>query len=735
MSSSSGTKIRGASLRTKVLVPFLAILLTLGSAATIGTILIITGTLEKTADERLQAFQQQIYTEIRNLETRLVRRTNLLELSFVIDRSFQDADIARLNKIEHLIDENLAAEGMTARYVAPRDVAREPGSNLAELIRIAGTSGKSQVRFTTDIGPDPAMTVVRPIYSGEEIVQYVVIQAVMDSAYLESISRALNLNTALYDLNGTFLVGSIAGHDFQPLTPEILEAALNGQGVFTSQDRLLKHRNLFYAIPLGSTDMLIAQLEMPLADISSIVSTLTMRSTFSILFAMLIGGLIYYRLISQILTPAQRLLQATKAIGEGHLDYRIEDVADDGEFGQLASSFNTMMQNVGDMVQDSLDRERELTRAQEELRYKDILEEKNRAIESTNAELKLHLKEISTLLQLNQAMASTLELDVLFDRVINTLSELLNCNIASLMLYNPGTETLIVRHSLGIDEETLGDVSFTLQEGISGEAARTHKAIYVTDLKKDDRYLNYKGKLPAAGSLLSMPLLSKNRLCGVLNLHHPETDGFSEDSIKLARAVTNQVAVAVENTQLYEQAKRQSITDELTGLANRRHFQTILQREIVQAQRYSSNISMIMADIDNFKRYNDTHGHLQGDIALKKVASILLQNTRGIDMVARFGGEEFVILLPKTTISGARITAEKLREIVAAEEFEGERESQPGGSVTISLGVASYPEHTSNMELLLDMADQALYRAKESGRNQVHIWDGTNDRKSARQSS
>ncbi len=219
-----------------------------------------------------------------------------------------------------------------------------------------------------------------------------------------------------------------------------------------------------------------------------------------------------------------------------------------------------------------------------------------------------------------------------------------------------------------------------------------------------------------------MPLLSKDRLCGVLNLHNKEIDGLDEDDKKMARAVANQVAVAIENTQLYEQAKMQSITDELTGLANRRHFQDLLQREIVHAQRYSSNISMIMADIDHFKKYNDTHGHLQGDIALKKVANILLQNTRGIDLAARFGGEEFVILLPKTTIAGARTTAEKLREIIEVEAFEEEEISQPEGKLTISLGIASYPEHTDDMEQLLDLADQALYQAKKNGRNQICIW-------------
>jgi diguanylate cyclase (GGDEF)-like protein len=508
------------------------------------------------------------------------------------------------------------------------------------------------------------------------------------------------------------------------MSAEKLTQTLNGERVFFSEGNFLKHRNLLYAIPLGTTDMLVVQLEMPLADISTIVSVMLSRFAITITIALLIGGYIYYRLIGQILTPAQNMMLATKAISEGNLNYRIENIPT-GEFGQLASSFNSMMQNISDLHDHSIEKERELTKAQEELKYKDILEEKNQTIVSTNNELKAHLKEISTLLQLNQAMASTLDLDTLFDRVINSLCELLECHMASLLLYNHGDETLEVSHSIGIPENVLSDICFSLNEGISGETARTHKAIYVKDLKKDKRYLNYKGKLPPEGSLLSMPLLSKDRINGVLNLHHKQVDGFTEDDIKMARAVSNQVAVSIENTQLYELAKKQSITDELTGLANRRHFQDILQREIVHAQRYSSNISMIMIDIDHFKKYNDTHGHLQGDIALKKAASIFLQNTRGIDLTARFGGEEFVILLPKTTIAGARITAEKLREIFEEEPFVGEKESQPGGKMTISLGVASYPDHTDDMNQILDLADRSLYQAKRDGRNRVVIWDNS----------
>lgn len=721
MSSGNGPKIEGTSLRNRVLIPFFTILLVLGSAATIGTILIISGTLKKTADERLEAFQQVIYHEIRDLEARLLRRINLLELSYRFDKHNQQLQPEDLQDIELLIEESLVSEGMSARYISPKASEKFNDGKLSELLNLARVSGKPQIRFTTDIGPHPALTVVRPLFKGNVIDQYIVIQAELGTDYLNKVSAPLNLKTALFDLSGDFLVGSQSDHAFIAPGHDVLSKTLDGQNIFSSYGTLQQYRNLYYAIPLGTTDMLIVLLEMPLADISTIVSALATRSAISIFIAMVIGGFIYFKVINQLMKPAQSMLLATKAIGDGNLDYRIEEIAK-GEMGQLASGFNAMMQNISELYNAKIENERELTKAQEELKYKAIVEDKNKAIEEINEELTEHLAELSTLLQLNQAMASTLDLDLLFDRVINSLSELLDCNMASLLIYNPGEELLELRYTLGMDQEILTEVSFSLNEGVSGEAARTHSLIYVKDLKKDNRYLKYKGKLPAKGSLLSIPLLSKDRLCGVLNLHKENISGFDKDDIKLAQAVANQAAVAIENSQLYEQAKTQSITDELTGLSNRRHFQDILQREIVHAQRYSSNISMIMADIDNFKSYNDAHGHLQGDIALKKVANILLQNTRGIDLVARFGGEEFVVLLPQTTIAGARITAEKLREKIEEEVFSGADESQPSGRLTMSFGLATYPDHTPEMEQLLELADQALYKAKETGRNRVLIW-------------
>jgi diguanylate cyclase (GGDEF)-like protein len=158
--------------------------------------------------------------------------------------------------------------------------------------------------------------------------------------------------------------------------------------------------------------------------------------------------------------------------------------------------------------------------------------------------------------------------------------------------------------------------------------------------------------------------------------------------------------------------ERLSITDALTGLYNRRHLMGTLTSEVQRSRRLRRPFSVLLADVDSFKAYNDTHGHQAGDAALGKLADILRQTTRGVDCVARYGGEEFFVMLLETTVATAGIVAERIRARVAAEEF-------PGGKVTISIGVAECPGHGDTPDALIASADAALYQAKDEGRDRV----------------
>jgi diguanylate cyclase (GGDEF)-like protein len=224
--------------------------------------------------------------------------------------------------------------------------------------------------------------------------------------------------------------------------------------------------------------------------------------------------------------------------------------------------------------------------------------------------------------------------------------------------------------------------------------------------------------------MISVPLVIKGRLVGAINLHKKQTEGFSASEQRLVQAIANQTAIAVDNTQLQERSRDLSNTDELTGLSNRRHFQEILKREVAQARRFSSIFSVIMCDIDEFKQHKTTLGNIQSDALLRQVGQALLKSTRGIDLVSRFGTDQFIILLPKTTKEGAFAAAEKLRKHILKEDFSSHIHSDLDFEVTVSFGVTEFPCDSKNIYELLNLADRALYAAKKDGSNCTVAWEG-----------
>lgn len=168
--------------------------------------------------------------------------------------------------------------------------------------------------------------------------------------------------------------------------------------------------------------------------------------------------------------------------------------------------------------------------------------------------------------------------------------------------------------------------------------------------------------------------------------------------------------------------KEMAIRDGLTNLFNHRYFQESLAKEINRFERYGTPFSVVFFDVDNFKKYNDTHGHVQGDKLLRRVANLIVNNIRMADCAARYGGEEFVVILPETSREHALETANKIRLAIYNHHFEG-RETQPGGHISVSAGVAVVPEHGKQASELLTKADKALYQAKNAGKNQVCLAD------------
>jgi diguanylate cyclase (GGDEF)-like protein len=214
--------------------------------------------------------------------------------------------------------------------------------------------------------------------------------------------------------------------------------------------------------------------------------------------------------------------------------------------------------------------------------------------------------------------------------------------------------------------------------------------------------------------LAVVPLIYHERAMGALLVRSDDpTRVWQENEILLMRTVADQVAVAVNHARLFQQVQQQALTDGLTGCVNRRSFEMQLEKDLYMATRQCQPVSLIMLDVDHFKRVNDTFGHAAGDVALRMLAEALREELRLGDTAARYGGEEFAVILPSADVEGARLAAERLRERVKALDIPGV------GSITASFGIATFPIHAGSRDALVTTADRALYQAKHTGRDRV----------------
>ena len=412
--------------------------------------------------------------------------------------------------------------------------------------------------------------------------------------------------------------------------------------------------------------------------------------------------------------PLQKLRHMMRIAEEGNFLVRA-DVDSADELGVLAGSFNRMLSKITDLEARKIEAERELIAAHENLKYKRELEEKAAIIASTNLQLAESLKDLKILYQISQNLSPTLELSELLHTVTRILTETLNYREFSLLFFNASREYLEVVAAHGFrDNARIRGLKFKVGEGISGMAAQLGQTIHIQDTQADPRHLHFKEERMEDGSFLSIPLVTSGEIVGVLNVGRNKKGAFSPTDVQSLESVANQIAIAYDRSRLYMKTKELSVTDELTGSYNRRHFQQVLHMEWKRATRFIRPVSVLMIDVDYFKQFNDRYGHIKGDMALKNLARLLSEHLREVDTVARFGGEEFVVLLADTRFKEALLVAEKLRRLVAdhSPSFMAE-------TFTISIGVSTFPDTASGEEELINTADIALYRAKDEGRNRV----------------
>ncbi|HET6821139.1 MAG TPA: diguanylate cyclase [Anaerolineales bacterium] len=324
-----------------------------------------------------------------------------------------------------------------------------------------------------------------------------------------------------------------------------------------------------------------------------------------------------------------------------------------------------------------------------------------------------HLQVMTMLQSVSHTVTSSLELEEILNNVLQSLKDSFGYTYASIYLFDG--DVLHMGAQLGYPEDMLIR-EIAINEGVIGRTARSRETQFVRDVNLDSDFMRASYDVR---SEIAVPLLKEDNVLGVLNVESGH-DLLTENDVNLLKALAGSVAIAIDNARLHAEVKRMAMTDVISGLANRRAFDEILEVELMRASRYQHSLSLIILDLDSFKEYNDKWGHPAGDVRLREVANLLRLNVREPDVAARYGGEEFAIILPDTSKHGAMQLAERLRHSAAGSAPERSEDSSPVPGYTLSLGVATFPDDAASIEELLLMADNAELMAKRLGKNRVY---------------
>ena len=327
------------------------------------------------------------------------------------------------------------------------------------------------------------------------------------------------------------------------------------------------------------------------------------------------------------------------------------------------------------------------------------------------------LQEITSLINRGRAQ------ETIFESVLSCALQMLHAQAVFLVTVDGGRIRKFARRRGPEGQlQPLERYELPSHAGISRWVLLEGHAVHVPDVGVDSRYHPSIDSLPGLQtcSVLAAPLKVRDAVLGVLvAVNHLDASPFDERHARVLSLLSNQTAIAIENAKLYRNAEQLAITDDLTQVYNYRFLKMALRREVKRAARFGQTFSLLMVDVDNLKHYNDQNGHLRGSEVLRLIAQILVREARSIDLVAKFGGDEFVVILPQTARDGASVLAERIKCAVEKTSFP----LVPPGVVTVSIGLATYPAEAITAGELLEAADVALYAAKQLGKNRVHSAD------------
>lgn len=326
---------------------------------------------------------------------------------------------------------------------------------------------------------------------------------------------------------------------------------------------------------------------------------------------------------------------------------------------------------------------------------------------------------INTLSGIAKATNQSLETKKVITFVMDILQRQLGARKASLWLVDPETGKIDFEDGIGWKEDDKAEAEVTMGRGPIGHSIANGIYLDRVIIRQDPTLAALK-KDAGVPSIMCSPLLHNNEAIGALNIEEVDRKRHadSKDDSRLMEFVASLAAMAIKNARMFGETRERANTDGLTKLFTHRYFQDAFDAELRRADRYGDFVSIILTDIDHFKKFNDTYGHQIGDLVLKETAQVFKQAVREMDIVARYGGEEFTIVLPQTNKTGAVKLADRLRQAVEKRAYETEKGTL---HVTISLGVSTFPVDAREKTQLIKLADQALYGAKEGGRNCVRF--------------
>lgn len=333
--------------------------------------------------------------------------------------------------------------------------------------------------------------------------------------------------------------------------------------------------------------------------------------------------------------------------------------------------------------------------------------------------LEKQLERLLMLSELGKTFTSSMDLDQLQQSILQKTTEILQPESWHLLFKVPEQELL--EYKILINDAYVDRTKpIRLGEGISGWVGKEVVSILIcADLPKRMRELIPRNILADANnqSIICAPLHIQDKLLGVISLKHSSENFFNLEDLRILSTIADFAAIAFENATNYQRVKEMTIRDDLTALYNQRYLHQILDHEVERARRYYKELSVVFIDLDKFKQVNDKHGHVHGSALLKETAEVILQNTRNIDYCARYGGDEFTIVLPETGKADGLISAERMRSAIEKHVFL--KEDGINAKFTASFGVATFPEDAQSKADLIKMADEAMYDAKHKNRNVV----------------